>query len=165
MATDTYNQALNRLDVSGAVDPMPILSVQREMAALGNGETVYLISDCHGTGDDLRAWVARTHNALLQIDDLGDCRHGYLICKGEPWTPVTTVDTLGARCPLPVIELARAMATVEVGDVVCLLSDCTSAAVDLRSWATVTGQSLLGSRSHADGGHKYYIRKARSGHA
>ena len=52
------------------------------------------------------------------------------------------VDSRGRACPLPVIDLAKAMATVEVDDVVVVLADDPAAAADIPAWCRMRGQQL-----------------------
>ena len=54
------------------------------------------------------------------------------------------LDCLGRPCPVPVIELARALPRVEVGEVLEVLSDDPAAAVDLPAWCRMRGQEWLG---------------------
>ena len=54
------------------------------------------------------------------------------------------VDCLGRACPVPVIELARALPTVEVGDVVEVLSDDPAARHDIPAWCRMRGQEYVG---------------------
>lgn len=54
------------------------------------------------------------------------------------------VDCLGRPCPIPVIELARAIRTVRVGEVVEVLSDDPAAAVDIPAWCRMRGQEHIG---------------------
>ena len=56
---------------------------------------------------------------------------------------MTTLDCLGQRCPLPVIALARAIATVAVGDTVTVLADDPAAANDIAAWCRMKGQRLV----------------------
>ena len=56
-----------------------------------------------------------------------------------------TLDCRGMRCPLPVIELAKAWPGVEVGEVVEVLADDPAAGPDLQAWARMKGQSYDGS--------------------
>ncbi|MCA2212490.1 sulfurtransferase TusA family protein [Jidongwangia harbinensis] len=53
------------------------------------------------------------------------------------------LDCLGRRCPLPIIELAKAVRTVEVGDVVRVLADDPAAANDIAAWCRMKGQELV----------------------
>jgi tRNA 2-thiouridine synthesizing protein A len=54
------------------------------------------------------------------------------------------LDCLGRACPIPVIELARALPTVPVGEVVEVLSDDPAAAVDIPAWCRMRGQEYVG---------------------
>lgn len=53
-----------------------------------------------------------------------------------------TLDCLGQPCPVPVIELAKAVAASSVGDVVEVLSDDPAAAADIAAWCRMRGQQL-----------------------
>lgn len=55
------------------------------------------------------------------------------------------LDCLGKRCPLPVIELARNLGSVEIGGVVRVLADDPAAAVDIPAWCRMRGQEFVGS--------------------
>lgn len=52
------------------------------------------------------------------------------------------LDCLGKRCPLPIIELAKALADKPTGSQVTLLSDDPASAPDLIAWARMTGNSV-----------------------
>ncbi|GAA2562745.1 hypothetical protein GCM10010435_38560 [Winogradskya consettensis] len=67
------------------------------------------------------------------------------------------VDSRGRRCPLPIIDLAKAMPGVEVGEVVRVLADDPAAANDIPAWCRMKGQEYLGS-PEADA---YEVRKVR----
>jgi tRNA 2-thiouridine synthesizing protein A len=54
------------------------------------------------------------------------------------------LDCLGMKCPIPVIELARAFPTVPVGEVVTVLSDDPAAEPDLRAWCRMREQAFDG---------------------
>jgi tRNA 2-thiouridine synthesizing protein A len=56
-----------------------------------------------------------------------------------------TLDCMGKRCPLPVIELARAMPVVAVGDTVTVLADDPAAGNDIAAWCRMRGQDFEGS--------------------
>ncbi|MEV4637353.1 sulfurtransferase TusA family protein [Actinoplanes sp. NPDC049548] len=55
------------------------------------------------------------------------------------------VDSRGRRCPLPVIDLAKRMPTVPVGEVVRVLADDPAAANDIPAWCRMKGQEYVGS--------------------
>ncbi len=73
-------------------------------------------------------------------------------------SPALTLDTLGRRCPVPVIELARRIGDVEVGDVVAVLSDDEAARVDIPVWCRMKGHEYLGAEP-AVVGAAYLVRR------
>jgi tRNA 2-thiouridine synthesizing protein A len=58
---------------------------------------------------------------------------------------VIELDCAGKRCPLPVIELARTIGSVEIGGVVRVLADDPAAAIDIPAWCRMRGHSYEGS--------------------
>ncbi len=58
-----------------------------------------------------------------------------------PDAPV--LDCLGKACPVPVIELAKRVADMAVGDVVVVLSDDPGAKVDIPVWCRMKRQELV----------------------
>ncbi|MDB1089926.1 aminotransferase class V-fold PLP-dependent enzyme [Streptomyces sp. ACA25] len=75
-----------------------------------------------------------------------------------------TVDSLGKLCPVPVIELARAIEGVPVGGIVTVLSDDGAAGLDIRAWCHLRGQEFLDERdldsADPDRGTAYRVRRA-----
>lgn len=67
-----------------------------------------------------------------------------------------TVDATGKRCPVPVIELARHLPNVDVGQIVAVLADDPAARVDIPVWCRMQGQEYVGAEGDA-----YYVRRAR----
>jgi tRNA 2-thiouridine synthesizing protein A len=59
---------------------------------------------------------------------------------------VIELDCRGMRCPLPVIELAKNMRNVGIGEVVRVLADDPAAANDIAAWCRMKGQELLRSQ-------------------
>ena len=53
-----------------------------------------------------------------------------------------TLDCLGKRCPLPIIEVAKKIADQNPGFKVLLLSDDPASAPDLVAWSRMTGNSV-----------------------
>ena len=72
--------------------------------------------------------------------------------------PDVTVDALGRRCPIPVIELAKHIEEVEVGAVVEVVSDDEAARVDIPVWCRMKGQQYVGT-SPAERGVAYRVRR------
>ncbi|MHC5903989.1 aminotransferase class V-fold PLP-dependent enzyme [Streptomyces sp. S6] len=76
---------------------------------------------------------------------------------GASVSPVqgTVVDSLGKRCPIPVIELAKAIRNVEVGAVVTVLADDEAARLDIPAWCEMTGHEYV-----QGDGSTYLVRRA-----
>ena len=70
-----------------------------------------------------------------------------------------TLDCLGRRCPLPVIELAKRIRQVEIGDVVRVLADDPAAANDIPAWCRMKGQEYVGEETAEDGAPRYVVRR------
>ncbi len=68
----------------------------------------------------------------------------------------TVVDSLGKRCPIPVIELAKAIKGVPVGTVVTVLADDEAARLDIPAWCEMTGNEYVGAEGTA-----YQVRRVR----
>jgi tRNA 2-thiouridine synthesizing protein A len=75
--------------------------------------------------------------------------------------PALVVDCRGMRCPLPVIELARRIDEVEVGQVVAVLADDPAARVDVPAWCRMRGQQYAGETPGADGVPRFAVRRLR----
>ncbi|NLU67702.1 cysteine desulfurase/sulfurtransferase TusA family protein [Streptomyces sp. HNM0574] len=60
-----------------------------------------------------------------------------------------TVDSLGKRCPIPVIELAKVIGDVPVGGVVTVLADDEAARLDIPAWCEMRGHAYLGAEGTA----------------
>ncbi|TQK99645.1 cysteine desulfurase [Streptomyces puniciscabiei] len=68
------------------------------------------------------------------------------------------VDSLGKRCPIPVIELAKVFGQVPVGGTVRVLSDDEAARLDIPAWCEMRGQEYVGEEP-AEGGTAYLVRR------
>ncbi len=68
------------------------------------------------------------------------------------------VDSLGKRCPIPVIELAKVIGEVPVGGTVTVLSDDEAARLDIPAWCSMRGQEYVGERA-AERGAAYVVRR------
>ncbi|MFC9686096.1 cysteine desulfurase/sulfurtransferase TusA family protein [Streptomyces sp. NPDC056948] len=71
---------------------------------------------------------------------------------------VLVVDSLGKRCPIPVIELAKVIGDVPVGGLVRVLSDDEAARLDIPAWCEMRGQEYVGEKP-ADRGTAYTVRR------
>ena len=69
------------------------------------------------------------------------------------------LDCRGQVCPLPVIELARRIGEVEVGQVVAVVATDSAARVDVPAWCRMRDQEYVGERAAADGTPAYLVRR------
>jgi TusA-related sulfurtransferase len=70
-----------------------------------------------------------------------------------------TVDAVGRRCPMPVIELAKWIDEVEIGEVVVLVADDPAAAADVPAWCRMRGHEYVGERAEGDA-TAYVVRRS-----
>ncbi|MEV7685159.1 cysteine desulfurase/sulfurtransferase TusA family protein [Streptomyces bungoensis] len=68
------------------------------------------------------------------------------------------VDSLGKRCPIPVIELAKVIGEVPVGGTVRVLSDDEAARLDIPAWCEMREQEYVGEEP-AEKGTAYLVRR------
>ena len=52
------------------------------------------------------------------------------------------VDAIGARCPLPIIEVAKEVQRLREGESLTLLADDPATEPDLKAWARMTGNNV-----------------------
>jgi TusA-related sulfurtransferase len=69
------------------------------------------------------------------------------------------LDCRGHACPRPIIELARAFASLENGDEVLLAADDPAARVDVEAWCRMRGQEYAGTEVAEDGVPLYRVRR------
>ncbi|EIV96500.1 sulfurtransferase TusA family protein [Frankia sp. QA3] len=73
--------------------------------------------------------------------------------------PAGTLDSRGRRCPLPIIDLARAFGSVVPGDTITLWADDPAAGPDVAAWCRLRGQELVAVRALPAGGEEFVIRR------
>ena len=70
------------------------------------------------------------------------------------------LDLRGQRCPLPVIELARRIDELEVGQALTVLADDPAAASDIPAWCRMREHELVDATDEPDGkGTSYVVRR------
>jgi len=77
-----------------------------------------------------------------------------------PVAPAVEVDATGLSCPMPVIELAKAVTGVEIGQVVRLLATDPAAKVDVPVWCRMQRHHLAG-QVETDGVWRFDVRRER----
>lgn len=75
-----------------------------------------------------------------------------------PASGSVTVDALGKRCPIPVIELAKVIGDVPVGGTVTVLADDAAARLDIPAWCGMRGQEYVGEVGR-ERGVAYVVRR------
>jgi TusA-related sulfurtransferase len=152
------------LDVSGLPCPAPLLGAKKLIDDLQPGQTLRLVSDCPGTGDDLFAWAKVTGHVVLGIEKLGGHKSAYLIQRagGATSTPNAhvTLDMRGVSCPGPIVQAKKLLDGMQKGEVLQLVSDCPGSADDIMSWARAGAAELVFSHESGRGVHEFYLRKA-----
>lgn len=73
--------------------------------------------------------------------------------------PSLALDCRGKPCPLPVIELAKHLADVEVGELIAVDSDDVAAGIDIPAWCRMRGQEFVGQDTAEDGVARYVVRR------
>ncbi|UQX87255.1 cysteine desulfurase/sulfurtransferase TusA family protein [Jatrophihabitans telluris] len=68
---------------------------------------------------------------------------------GPQTTTPNVVDSRGRRCPLPVLDLARALPLIDVGTELLVLADDPAAGSDIEAWCRMRGQELVDVRPAA----------------
>jgi len=69
------------------------------------------------------------------------------------------IDAVGKRCPLPVIELAKRIDAVEIGEEVALVADDPAAAADVPAWCRMRGHDYVGARPDGEA-TAYLVRRS-----
>ena len=69
------------------------------------------------------------------------------------------LDCRGMLCPRPVIELARHLAEVSIGEVIAVVTEDPAAATDVPAWCRMREQEYLGVDEAADGVPRYRVRR------
>jgi TusA-related sulfurtransferase len=73
--------------------------------------------------------------------------------------PTVELDCRGLLCPRPVIELARHLEDVPVGDVIGVVAEDVAAAHDIPAWCRMRGQEYVGADVAEDGVARYLVRR------
>ncbi|HEY9378150.1 MAG TPA: sulfurtransferase TusA family protein [Jiangellaceae bacterium] len=73
--------------------------------------------------------------------------------------PDLVLDCRGMRCPLPVIELARRIGEVAVGDVVAVVADDPAASTDVPAWCRLRGHDYAGTGDRFDEAPSFLVRR------
>lgn len=67
------------------------------------------------------------------------------------------IDTRGTKCPMPVLKTKRALATMQQGEVLCVLATDPASMGDLVQFAKQTGHQIL-TQEEKDGVYTHYLK-------
>ena len=67
------------------------------------------------------------------------------------------IDTRGTKCPMPVLKTKRALATMQQGEVLCVLATDPASMGDLVQFAKQTGHQIL-NQEEKDGVYIHYLK-------
>ncbi len=79
--------------------------------------------------------------------------------RGGQHEPAVELDCRDMLCPMPIIELARHIADVEVGLLLGVVAHDPAARVDVPAWCRLRGQEFVAEDTSADGAPRYLVRR------
>ena len=82
-----------------------------------------------------------------------------MIAPHDEYEVALELDCRDVPCPMPVIELARHLGDVEVGDLLAVVAHDPAAAVDVPAWCRMKGQEYVGADVTDDGAPRYVVRR------
>jgi tRNA 2-thiouridine synthesizing protein A len=68
------------------------------------------------------------------------------------------LDTLGLKCPQPILKVAAKAKDIQPGDMLEVLADCHSFPDDIKAWCTKTNRTLLVCADEGGGKYKAQIQ-------
>ena len=69
------------------------------------------------------------------------------------------LDCRELRCPMPIIELAKHLEDVEVGELIAVVAHDVAARVDVPAWCRLRSQEYVGEDTASDGAPRYWVRR------
>lgn len=149
-----------RLDMTGLSCPLPLLGAKKILDDLPDGQHMVLISDCPGTGDDLRAWAGQTGHEIVSTERLNARRTAFTIRRGNATAPSAgdvVLDMRGAQCPGPIAEARRLLDGMGAGEVLVLISNCPGVDDDVDAWTRSSNVRLIDRFETAPGEYEFYL--------
>jgi tRNA 2-thiouridine synthesizing protein A len=71
------------------------------------------------------------------------------------------LDCRGMVCPQPIIELARHVEDVSIGELLAVVAEDPAARYDVPAWCRMREQEYVGADTAADGVARYVVRRLR----
>ena len=70
------------------------------------------------------------------------------------------LDARGRRCPLPILDLARHVGDIAIGETITVEADDPAAGPDTEAWCRLRGHEFVGASKAADGTPAYTVRRS-----
>jgi tRNA 2-thiouridine synthesizing protein A len=70
-----------------------------------------------------------------------------------------TLDCTGLYCPMPIVQTAERVQTLEIGEVLEIVADDRGIKQDMPAWCQATGNEFLGIEE-VDGEYHVYVKRA-----
>ena len=112
----------------------------KRVKCLSGGITVYGMAKMHRQLE--MAPVAEVHAAQARVDKVAPTETSDAKLESKI-NSVLEIDASGLTCPGPIMTLAKAMATVAIGDVVKVVATDFGFAADVKTWCRRKGHQLL----------------------
>jgi len=71
---------------------------------------------------------------------------------------IVGLNTIGLRCPQPVLKVAIKVPDMKPGDILEVLGDCPSFERDMRTWCERLGKTFVAVNHNANGAKKIQIQ-------
>jgi tRNA 2-thiouridine synthesizing protein A len=71
---------------------------------------------------------------------------------------VVVLDTLGVKCPQPVLKIAVKAPSMKPGDILEILGDCPTFERDIRAWCHRLGKVMLSVKEESDTAKRIQIQ-------
>jgi tRNA 2-thiouridine synthesizing protein A len=155
-------EAAVKLDMTGLSCPLPLLGAKKILDDLPDGQHMVLISDCPGTGDDLRAWAGITGHEVIKAEPVNGRRVAYTIRRSSGparFGGNVTLDMRGATPPGPIDEALRLLDGMQPGEVLVVISSFASTPSDVEAWTANGSVRLIDRFEAAPGEYEFYLRR------
>ncbi len=137
-----------KLDCRWIYEPFYLFPLRKALNEMNSGEILEFLIDANGCDLDMQAWSKLTGHKLLEFRDRENYYQYYIQKKFlEANMAEAKVDTVldckGMLCPMPVVKTNKAMKSLEVGQVLEMISTDPGSIPDMEAWARQTGHELL----------------------
>lgn len=123
-----------KLDLRGFHRRLPRATISWHVGQLADGDVLALILDIDANTRSAIKAIRCCGAEIVTEEELGD-RRLLKVRRSSILPAAQELDMRGRRCPMPVIEARRKLQAMPSGEVLKLLTDCTSAPAEVSAWA------------------------------